>query len=184
MAERGVRQVSLAEVADWLVRELEFGVGMHTETLPPWLTVRDLAAAWHRLEGGGETVEDWIWTIEAETGWPRPDADPDHAVSVPTSEHVVTVLGYGDAVLVEVAGAWNWYCCRDGCGIGAVCIPAAEQADRNARWHLEHEHDPLPTGQQHDRDVATRVRRDEHARVFVELAAPTHTTAEEADRHA
>lgn len=67
-------KVSITEVVDWLVRELEFGVGMHTKSLPPWLTVRDLATAWQRLEGGGETVEDWIWTIEAETGWPAQTA--------------------------------------------------------------------------------------------------------------
>lgn len=73
-----------------------------------------------------------------------PDDNPDHALSIPTSEHTVTVPGYGDAAVAEVAGTWNWRCGRQGCGIGAVCILTVEQADRSARWHLEHEHDPLP----------------------------------------
>lgn len=177
-------QLSVAEVADWLAKELEFGVGMHTESPPPWLTVRDLAAAWQRLEGA-ETVEDWVGTIEAETGWSVVDTNPDHALTVPTSEHTVTVPGYGEAVVAEVAGAWNWRCDRQGCGIGAVCILTVEQAESSARWHLEHEHDPLPADdQRHSDDVATQVRRDENARSFVTLAEPNQTATEETNHHA
>lgn len=164
-------QVSVAEVAEWLVRELEFGVGMHTESLPPWLTVRDLAAAWRRLEGDGESLEDWVGTIVAETGWPDaaecasrlvPDAideNPDHVLSVPTSQRTVGVDGYGTATVLEVAGAWNWGCNRTGCEVSAIALGSFNEADGDAVYHLRHEHEPLPAAvQQQLADITEETR--------------------------
>ena len=65
------RLAKLAPVYDWLIRE----VGIDSLiSRPPWLDVRTAAEHWLAAEiaagsDAGETVEDYVGLIYAETGW-------------------------------------------------------------------------------------------------------------------
>ena len=64
-------------IYDWLVRDLGFPWDISTQRKPGWLDLERLAAAQIRNDKrngnhSDETVEDYVWAICQETGWPEP----------------------------------------------------------------------------------------------------------------
>jgi hypothetical protein len=91
----------LGPVYDWLVTELHFPWDMTTATRPAWLDVRRLAERWREHEGpAGESADDYVLAILAETGWEMPED------SIAEGRELVTVAAQDVRAVLEAAEPW------------------------------------------------------------------------------
>lgn len=69
LAGKRLGATALDEIYTWLVEVIHFPFDLNVASKPEWLDVQKLATKWWEFEGQQDTVDEYVWTIYAETGW-------------------------------------------------------------------------------------------------------------------